>query len=371
MVANNTKTFESNPLEEVVAGPSFIKKQKLTNGTAKPVSDVKNSEVAQQGNPIYEKFIQQIGNTPLVDLSYLSANPNVKIYAKCEFLNPTMSIKDRIAQHIISEAEKSGQLKPGDTLVAATSGNTGASIAMFASLKGYKPIIITNQKTSQEKQDIMKAYGAELIVGPAGVPADSPDHYMNIAEKMAKDKGYYDVDQYNNLKNPEAYYKTLGPEIWKQTEEGITHFICAGSTGGTITGTGRYLKEVSDNEVKVVLADPYGSIFYDYWKDGVLNKPKSFFVEGVGKDSIPGAMDMSLVDDMVQVSCKESFGMCRRISKEQGMLIGGSSGLNLCGAVKLSEKIEKGTIVTVLPDSGAKYLSKIFNDEWMNEKKLL
>lgn len=320
---------------------------------------------------VYDRFLQQIGNTPLVDLSYLSSNPNVKIYGKCEFLNPTMSIKDRIAKHIIADAEEKGLLKPGDTIVAATSGNTGASIAMFASLKGYKPIIITNQKTSQEKQDIMKAYGAELIVGPAGVPSDSPDHYMNMAARMAKENGWYDVDQYNNLKNPEAYYKTMGPEIWEQTKEKVTHFVAAGSTGGTITGTGKYLKEMSGDKVQVVLADPYGSIFYDFWKDGILTKPKSFLVEGVGKDSIPGAMDMTLVDDMVRVSDKEAFAMCRRLSKEQGMLIGGSAGLNLSAAVKLSEKIENGTIVTVLCDSGAKYLSKIFNDEWMASKKLL
>lgn len=363
MVQNNGTTFESkNPLDDIVAGPAFIKKQKLSHISQK--DSVFNGQV-------YDKFLEQIGNTPLVDLSYLSANPEVKIYAKCEFMNPTMSIKDRIAKHIIADAEESGQLKPGDTIVAATSGNTGASIAMFASMKGYKPVIITNQKTSQEKQDIMKAYGAELIVGPAGVPSDSPDHYMNMASRMAEENGWYDVDQYNNLKNPEAYYKTLGPEIWAQTDQKVTHFVAAGSTGGTISGVGKYLKEVSDNKCKIVLADPHGSIFYDFWKDGVLSQPKSFLVEGVGKDSIPGAMDMSLVDDMVQVSDKESFHMCRKLSKEQGMLIGGSAGLNLSGAVQLSGKIEKGVIVTILCDSGAKYLSKIFNDEWMASKKLL
>lgn len=318
-----------------------------------------------------ERFVNSIGNTILADLSALSPNPNVKIYAKCEFMNPTYSIKDRIAKHIFTVAEQEGRLKPGDTVIAASSGNTGASIAMFSAMKGYRCIITTNTKCSSEKCDVIKGFGGELIVTACGVSPDSPEHYMNLADIMAEKEGYFNVEQYDNPLNPDAYYCTLGPEIYNQTNGEVTHFIAAGSTGGTISGTGKYLKEQNPN-VKIVMADPVGSIFYDYWKDETLVKPKSFEVEGVGKDTIPGALSLEIVDHMIRVNDKEAFQMCRTLSSTEALLVGGSSGLNVAAAVKLAAELtEPAVIVTVLCDSGLKYLSKIYNDDWMKEKNFM
>jgi len=313
-----------------------------------------------------------IGDTPLVDLSFLSAKPGVKIFGKAEFFNPSGSIKDRIANHIISCAEAEGKLRPGGTVVAATSGNTGSAIAMVCAMRGYKYIVITNEKTSKEKRDSMASYGGQVLVGPGGMPADHPLHYQNMAVTLCKENpDYFDVDQYDNPRNPEAYYLTLGPEIWEQTQGAVTHFVAGGSTGGTISGTGKYLKEMNP-AVRVCMPDPKGSVFWDYWKEGVPEaelKPSSYQVEGVGKDSIPTAMNFGVVDEMLQLDCKQSFAMCRRVAAEDGMLLGGSSGLNLSAAAELSQTAPDGSvIVAVLPDSGVKYLSKIFNDEWMMEK---
>lgn len=318
------------------------------------------------------KTRELIGDTPMVDLSFLSANPCVKIFGKAEFFNPSGSIKDRIANHIISCAEAEGKLRPGGTVVAATSGNTGSAIAMVCAMRGYKYIVITNEKTSKEKRDSMAAYGGQVLVGPSGKPADHPLHYQNMAVTLCKENpDYFDVDQYDNPRNPEAYYLTLGPEIWEQTKGAVTHFVAGGSTGGTISGTGKYLKEMKP-EVKVCMPDPKGSVFWDFYKEGVPEEelqPGSYQVEGVGKDSIPGAMNFGVVDEMLQLNCKQSFEMCRRVAAEDGMLIGGSSGLNLSAAVELSKTAAEGSvIVAVMPDSGIKYLSKIFNDEWMVEK---
>ena len=216
-----------------------------------------------------QRFVKEIGNTPLVDLSKLSPNPNVKIYGKCEFMNPGLSIKDRIAKHILDVAEKSGQLKPGGTVVAASSGNTAAAISMMCAIRGYRAIVITNEKCSKEKVDCLYAYGAEVIVTPSGVPADHPEHYQNVEKRLCEENpDYYGVNQYDNPLNPEAYYLSLAPEIWETGQEvKITHFVAAGSTGGTISGVSKYLKEQNSN-VKCVCPDPYGSIFYEYWKNG-------------------------------------------------------------------------------------------------------
>ena len=315
-----------------------------------------------------------IGSTPLLDLTKYSLNPKVKVLAKCEYLNPSGSIKDRIAQHIITQAVQTGKLKPGMTVVAATSGNTGAAIAMACALRGYDYIVITNEKTSKEKVDAMKAYGGEVIVSPSGVAPDHPDHYQNIENKLcAENPGtYYGVDQYNNPFNAEAYYATLGPEIWKQSSGSVTHFVAGGSTGGTVSGTAKFLKETNP-DIEAVMADPKGSVFWDHFVNGVPEDEvcvtNGWETEGVGKDSIPGCLDISLVDGMVRATDEDAFGMCREVASNDGLLIGGSSGLNLHAARVLSGEVEDGSvIVTVFPDNGVKYLSKIYNNEWLEAK---
>ena len=317
---------------------------------------------------------QLIGGTPLLDLSAYSLNPSVRILAKCEYLNPSGSIKDRIAQHMINQAERSGQLKPGMTVVAATSGNTGAAIAMACALRGYDYIVITNEKTSKEKVDAMRAYGGEVMVSPSGVPPDHPDHYQNIENKLCEENPgkYYGVDQYNNPYNADAYEATLGPEIWKQTAGSVTHFVAGGSTGGTVSGTGRFLKS-QNSDVRVVMADPRGSVFWDHFVNGVpedeVKVSQGWETEGVGKDSIPGCLDIDVVDGMVRATDEHAFRTCREVAANDGLLIGGSAGLNLHATRVLSGEVEDGSvIVTVFPDSGVKYLTKIYNDDWMTDK---
>ena len=319
----------------------------------------------------YGKFSQQnIGNTSLIDMSHLSQNQNVNILAKCEFQNPSMSIKDRIVEHIINKAEIEGKLLPRGTIIAASSGNTGASVAMHAAMRGYHCKIYTNTQTSKEKCDAITAYGAELEISPDGVPHDSPVHYMNAATIAAEENPtYFNVDQYSNMNNPDAYYCTLGPEIWKQTKGTITHFVAGASTGGTISGTMKYLKE-QNCKVQGILADPIGSVFYEYFKTGTHGKVKKFLVEGVGKDSVPKVLDISLVNNVIQIPDQDTFDMCRNVSKSEGFLMGGSSGLNLAASVALSGTIDNGVIVTVLCDSGIKYLSKIYNDDYLKENNI-
>jgi len=318
------------------------------------------------------RFSELIGNTPLVDITAL-ANPKtagVKVFAKCEFMNPGYSIKDRIARNILDSAERDGKLKAGMTVVAASSGNTGAATAMLCAMRGYGCIITTSKKCSEEKMNSIKAYGAILIVSPHGVAPDSPDHYMNVPGKLiAEDpEKYFDINQYDNLKNPEGHYLTLGPEIWEQTGGSVTHFMAAASTGGTTSGVGKYLKEMSSN-VQVILPDPVGSIFKEYFEKGSHGPAESFLVEGVGKDSVPGALDISLVDGIISVTDEEAFQMCHRLARTEGLFVGGSSGLNVHAAVTLANSLdEPATIVTILCDTGIKYLSKIFNPAYLKEK---
>ena len=309
----------------------------------------------------------KVGDTPVLDISFLSQNPKVTILGKCEFANPTGSIKDRMVSYVLERAVAEGKLEPGGTIVAATSGNTGASVAMIAAMNGYDYKVITNAKCSEEKRNIMGAFGGEVIVGPSGVPADDPNHYQNMAISLSEEHGWYDLDQYGNQLNPEAYYYTLGPEIWKDTEGQVTHFVAGGSTGGTISGTGRYLKE-QNPDVHIHCPDPHGSVFYDYQVNAVPEDqlaPGSYQVEGVGKDSIPPTMHFDVVDSMSQHDDIDCFMTCREIAKTTGVLIGGSSGLNAYAAAQLSGQIEEGVIVTVFPDSGFKYLSKVYNDDWL------
>lgn len=321
-----------------------------------------------------KNILQTIGNTPLVKLQKLSPKDYVTILVKCEFMNPGASIKDRIVSYIIEDAERKGLLKPGSTIVENTSGNTGAAVAMIAAIKGYKAILTMPDKVSKEKQDALKAFGAEIVVTPTSATPDSPEHYVNTAKRIAASiPNSFRIDQYDNSKNPEAHYFSTAPEIWQQTNGQIDIFIASGSTGGTISGVGRFLKEKNPN-IQVIMPDPIGSIFYDYFKTKQIPESGScsYYVEGVGEDHLNKAIDFSIIDDVMQFTDKDAFTAIRRLAREEGILAGGSSGANIWAALKIAETLEKPTtIVTVLPDSGIKYLSKVFNDEWMKDKGLL
>lgn len=311
----------------------------------------------------------------MIDLTSLlppgSVHERTKVLGKCEFLNPSGSVKDRIVKHILETNEAKGTLVPGMTVVAASSGNTAASLAMFCAIKGYRCVLITNKKCSSEKIAQLSAYGAEVMITESGVPIEHPDHYQNVEIRLVEENdSYFGVNQYDNPLNPEAYFQTLGPEVWLQTEGHITHFVAAGSTGGTLTGTARFLKKMKPT-CQAIMPDPHGSIFYEMWKNQKLIKPGKFEVEGVGKDSIPQCLDLNLVDDMPRFSDEDAFRICRRVSQEMGVMIGGSAGGNTFSALELARSVgadEPACIVTILCDSGVKYLSKIFNDDWIKEK---
>lgn len=319
-------------------------------------------------------ILDYIGNTPLVKLTRINTNPQVTLLAKLEFLNPSGSIKDRIVYHIILDAEKRGLLKPGGTIIENTSGNTGAAVAMIAAIRGYKAILTMPDKVSKEKQNALKAFGAEIVVTPTSAHADAPDHYVNVAKRLAKETpNSFRIDQYDNPKNPEAHYLTTGPEIWEQSNGKIDYFVASGSTGGTISGVGKFLKE-KDPHIKVVMPDPKGSIYYEYFKTGKINPDGNcnYLVEGIGEDHIAKAMDFSIVNEIMQFNDAEAFNTGRRLAKEEGILAGGSSGANVWACLELAKKVNKPTtIVTVLPDGGIKYLSKMYNDDWMKEHNLL
>jgi len=321
-----------------------------------------------------KSLLDTIGNTPLVKLKRLSPSKDIVILAKPEFFNPGFSIKDRIVKHIIDDAEKSGLLKPGGTLIENTSGNTGSAVAMIAAIRGYKAILIMPDKVSLEKQNSLKAYGAQIIICPTSAPPGSPNHYVTLAKKLAEDTpNSFRIDQYDNPKNPEAHYLTTAPEIWEQTDGQIDCFIASASTGGTISGIGRFLKE-KNKGIHVMMPDPVGSIYYAYHKTGKIpsNGNCNYQLEGIGEDHMAKAIDFSVIDEVIQVTDKDAFGMCRQLAEKEGILAGGSSGANIWAAVEYAKRIDRpATIVTVLPDGGVKYLSKIYNNDWMKEHQFL
>ncbi len=315
-----------------------------------------------------KSVLDSIGNTPLVKLNKISKGTPANIYVKLEFLNPAGSVKDRMALYMVEDAEKRGLLKPGGTIVENSSGNTGAALAMIAAIKGYKCIITMPDKMSDEKKNLMRAFGAEVVVTPTDVPADSPESYYSVARRIASEtpNSFY-PDQYNNPQNIEAHYHTTGPEIWRQTDGEIDIFVCGIGTGGTLSGAGRYLKRKKP-DIKIIAVDPIGSVFYDYFKTGKLPETRVYKVEGIGEDYLVKAVDFSIIDDIIQVNDDVSFLTGRRLCREEGIFAGGSSGSAVWAALEIAKKLDKpANIVVILPDSGSRYLSKMYNDQWLKE----
>lgn len=315
-----------------------------------------------------DSVLEAVGRTPLIRLRGISRGTPHLILCKAEFLNPGGSVKDRIAATIIGEAVRLGELKPGGTIVEATSGNTGAGLAMTAALRGYKCIFTVPDKQSQEKVRLLKAYGAQVIVCPTNVPPDSPESYYEVARRKARETpNAILANQYFNPANPLAHYQTTGPEIWQQTAGQIDVFVAGAGTGGTLSGVGRYLKE-QNPRVKVIAADPVGSILRDYFYYKKLIEPKPYKVEGIGEDIIPGNMSFQYIDEFIEVTDRESFIATRALSREEGILVGSSGGSALVAAQKVARSLpERKVIVVLLPDTGERHLSKVHNDEWMAE----
>lgn len=321
---------------------------------------------------IYDSILETIGNTPMVRLRNVTKGSKHTFFAKIEYFNPGGSIKDRVAVAMIEEAEKRGELKPGGTIVEATSGNTGVGLALAAAVKGYKCIFVMPEKMSEEKRAILRAYGAKVVITPMVEPEDPLSHYSVSQKIAAETPGAFLTNQYHNPDNPERHYRTTGPEIWKQMDGKVDMVVGGAGTGGTLSGVARYLKEMNP-AVKAICADPIGSILYDlYYHKKIVEPPGSYKVEGVGEDMLPDNVHMHLYDGFEKVSDPEAFAMTRRLVAEEGLLVGPSSALALVGAIKASEKLEKpSNIVVVFPDSGRAYLSKAFNDKWMVENNLL
>ncbi|WP_433210705.1 cystathionine beta-synthase [Dactylosporangium sp. CS-047395] len=308
----------------------------------------------------YDNVVELVGNTPLVRLRNVTAGISATVLAKVEYLNPGGSVKDRIALRMVEEAEQAGILKPGGTIVEPTSGNTGVGLALVAQLKGYRCVFVCPDKVSEDKQNVLRAYGAEVVVCPTAVAPEDPRSYYNVSDRLAREiPGAWKPDQYANPANPRSHYETTGPELWEQTEGRITHFVAGVGTGGTISGAGRFLKEASEGRVRVVGADPEGSVY-----SGGSGRP--YLVEGVGEDFWPTTYDRTICDEIVEVSDKDSFDLTRRLAREEGLLVGGSCGMAVAAALKVAREAGPDDVVVVLlPDGGRGYLSKIFNDTWM------
>ena len=308
----------------------------------------------------YESVVDLVGNTPLVRLTSVARDVPAMVLAKVEYLNPGGSVKDRIAVRMVEAAEESGALQPGGTIVEPTSGNTGVGLALVAQKRGYQCIFVLPDKVSQDKISVLKAYGAHVEVCPTAVSPEDPRSYYSVSDRLVREvPGAWKPDQYSNPNNPRSHYETTGPELWTQTEGRLTHFVTGVGTGGTITGTGRYLKEASDGRVKIIGADPEGSVY-----SGGTGRP--YLVEGVGEDFWPRAYDPSVTDEIVAVSDRDSFLMTRRLAREEGLLVGGSCGMAVVAALRVASRLTADDVVVVLlPYGGRGYLGKIFSDDWM------
>jgi cystathionine beta-synthase len=315
----------------------------------------------------YSDVLDLVGWTPLVRLKRVAAGIRTPVYGKCEFMNPGGSVKDRIGRAMIEDAEARGALRPGGTIVEATSGNTGVALAIAAIARGYRCIFTMPDKMSQEKVRLLRAFGAEVVITPTAVPHDHPEHYLQRAKSIAESTpGAVLADQFHNQANPRAHYETTGPELWEQSGGRITHLVAGAGTGGTITGAGRYLKE-KNPRVRVLGVDPKGSVIAPFFHTGVLPEGEPYQVEGLGNDKIPDPLDLGLVDDYVTVVDRDAFVMARRLTREEGLFVGGSSGLIVHAAIDLARSLDdpEAFVVAFLCDWGEHYLSKLYDDEWM------
>ena len=322
---------------------------------------------------VYDSILECIGNTPLIKLNRITKDLKCTVYAKVEFFNPAGSIKDRVAKQIIEDYEAEGLIKEGGTIIEGTSGNTGAGLALMATSRGYKSIFVMPDKQSEEKRQALRAWGAKVVITPTDVDAEDPRSYYKVSERLVHEtENACYGNQYHNPSNPKAHYHSTGPELWDQTEGKMDVFIAGAGTGGTLTGCARYLKEQSQ-DVQIVAVDPVGSLYYDYFYSGVMTKPYTYVLEGIGEDFMPSTMDFKNVDDVERVTDQECFEMARRLVSEEGIFAGASCGAALAGAMKYLKKHDReGLIaVVVLPDSAKNYLSKVFNDQWMEENGYL
>jgi cystathionine beta-synthase len=321
----------------------------------------------------YDSVLDTIGWTPLIRLGRVGSGVRTPVYGKAENVNPGGSVKDRIGLAIIEDAERRGELKPGGTVVEGTSGNTGVGLAIAAALRGYRCIFTLPDKMSQEKVRLLKAYGAEVVITPTAVPPDHPDNYVMKAKQIVKETpGAILANQFYNQVNPEAHYRTTGPEIWEQTGGRVTHFVAGAGTGGTVSGAGKYLKE-KNPKIRVIAGDPVGSLYAGYARTHAMGEGHPYKVEGIGGDKIPSTIWFDCIDEWRQVGDRAAMAMARRVSREEGILVGGSAGLNVQLALDIARELDdpNALVVTILCDTGERYLSKLFNDEWMQENQLL
>lgn len=324
------------------------------------------------GSRRFDNVLDAIGNTPLVRLNRITAGLPCEIYAKLEFTNPSGSIKDRTAKHMILKAERDGRIKPGDTIIENSSGNMAMSLALIAIQRGYHLKTVVRDTISKEKLGQLLALGVEVITADTSLPPQSPDSYNNITPRLAREMDHcYFPDQHNNRENNEAHYLSTGPEIWEQAEGRIDYLVAGMGTGGTIGGIGKYLKE-KDPRIKVVAVDVEGSVYTEYFRSKKLIKPSPYLIEGLGDEFIVGCADFTVIDDMIQVSDRDACRQARQLARQEGLLVGGSSGAAMWAVLKLASSLDRSArIVTIFPDGASRYLSTIFNDDWMREKDLI